>query len=48
MPNSKWKSFTNMVDKVYPELTSVSAGKPIAIFEFGVKKILSKEIKLNG
>jgi len=36
MPNSKWKSFTNMVDKVYPELTSVSAGEPIAIFEFGV------------
>jgi beta-mannanase len=36
MPNSKWKSFTNMVDKAYPELTSVSARKPIAIFEFGV------------
>jgi hypothetical protein len=36
MPNSKWNSFTNMVDKAYPELTSVSAGKPIAIFEFGV------------
>ena len=35
-PNAKWKSFTNMVDKVYPELTAVSAKKPIAIFEFGV------------
>jgi beta-mannanase len=35
-PNTKWKSFTNMVDKAYPELTAVSARKPIAIFEFGV------------
>jgi hypothetical protein len=25
-----------MVDKAYPEITSISARKPIAIFEFGV------------
>jgi beta-mannanase len=35
-PNTEWKSFTNIVDKAYPELAAVSYKKPLAIFEFGI------------
>jgi beta-mannanase len=35
-PASKWKSFTDILDKAYPELASISNTKPLALFEFGI------------
>lgn len=33
---SKWKSFTEIMNETYPELTSLTQQKPIAILELGV------------
>lgn len=33
---SGWESFTNIMDDVYPSLTTLSHNKPLAVFEFGV------------
>lgn len=31
-----WNSFTDILDRVYPELSAISLKKPLAVFEFGV------------
>ncbi len=33
---TNWNSFTNILDGAYPELSSISLKKPLAVFEFGV------------
>ena len=35
-PGEEWKSFTDVLNNTYTELSSVSSDKPIAILEFGV------------
>lgn len=35
-PRVEWKSFTEIMDAVYPELAAISSTKPLAVFEFGV------------
>ena len=35
-PTEVWQEFTEIMDDIYDELTSISPGKPIAILEFGV------------
>ncbi len=36
IPGEEWKSFTDVLNNTYTELSSVSSDKPIAILEFGV------------
>ena len=35
-PGGEWDSFIDVLDNTYPELSSVSSDKPIAILEYGV------------
>lgn len=35
-PDEDWENFTDIMDKSYPELESVSKTKPLAVLEFGV------------
>ncbi|MDI6765980.1 MAG: glycosyl hydrolase [Bacteroidota bacterium] len=35
VPGNDWQSFTDILDGAYPELTTISVTKPLAVLEFG-------------
>jgi hypothetical protein len=47
IPGEKWKSFTDIMDRCYIELSGISEIKPLAVLEFGVIEEPEKGNKSN-